>query len=189
MLFLVRHGQTAANADQLLLGRADPPLTALGRAQATAIAAALPAPALVVSSPLRRARDTAAAFGGPVDVDERWLELDYGEWDERPAGDVPSHLWRRWRHDSRFAPPGGESLVALTERVHAACDQLAAAAAEADVVVVTHVSPVKAAVAWALGAPPAIAWRMYVEDAAVCRIDVAREGPVLRTFNERHGAH
>ena len=56
-------------------------------------------------------------------------------------------------------------------------------AARATIVVVTHVSPIKAALAWALGAPVEIAWRMYVEDAGVSRIDAGPEGPVVRWFN------
>ena len=49
--------------------------------------------------------------------------------------------------------------------------------------VVTHVSPIKAALAWALDVPVEIAWRMYVEDAGVSRIDVGPDGPVVRWFN------
>ena len=63
MLYVVRHGETAANVDGLLLGRADPPLTDRGRSQARALAAAIPTPQRVVTSPLRRAVETAAAFG------------------------------------------------------------------------------------------------------------------------------
>ena len=51
------------------------------------------------------------------------------------------------------------------------------------VVVVTHVSPIKAAVAWALAAPDEVAWRMYVEDASITRLDIGPAGPVLRWFN------
>ena len=53
----------------------------------------------------------------------------------------------------------------------------------ATVVVVTHVSPIKAAVAWALDVPDDVAWRMYVEDASVTRIDIEPRGPVVRWFN------
>ena len=56
-------------------------------------------------------------------------------------------------------------------------------AAAAVVVVVTHVSPIKAAMAWALDVPETIAWRMYVEDASVSRIDFEPAGPVVRWFN------
>lgn len=184
MLIVVRHGETAANADGLILGRADPPLTDLGERQAAALAQGLPRPHRAVSSSLQRARQTAGAFGVPVDIDDRWIELDYGELDGQPA--AGNAVWERWRADSTFVPPGGESLAALGERVRAACEELATEAAERDVVVVSHVSPIKAAVAWALGVGDEVAWRLYVEDAAVCRIRIGPSGPVLLAFNQQH---
>ncbi|MET0737103.1 MAG: histidine phosphatase family protein, partial [Acidimicrobiales bacterium] len=68
-IIVVRHGQTAANVQGLLLGRLDVDLDADGRLQAVALAAALPAPDLVVTSPLARTRQTAAAFGGDIEVE------------------------------------------------------------------------------------------------------------------------
>ena len=183
-LVLVRHGQTEANARGLLLGRLDVDLDEVGRAQAAALAAALPTPDLVVTSPLARARQTAAAFGAEVRVDEAWIELDYGEWDGAPAGDVPPEAWSAWRRDAAFAPPGGESLAALTARVHAAVDGLAADADERRIVVVSHVSPLKAAAGWALGLGPEAAWRMYVAPASITRIGLGRPAATLRSFNE-----
>src|SRR5262249_5727621 len=97
MLHLVRHGRTDANAAGLLLGRAGPPLSDEGRRQAAALATAIPPDARVVSSPLARTRETAAAFGRPVEIDERWIELDYGEFDGVPLRDVPADIWREWR--------------------------------------------------------------------------------------------
>ena len=77
MLIVVRHGRTEANASGLLLGRRlDPDLDELGRRQAAALATALPGEARIVSSPLRRAQETAAAFGRPVDIDERCVEIE-----------------------------------------------------------------------------------------------------------------
>ena len=186
MLILVRHGQTAANADGLILGRADPPLNDLGLRQAEAIAGALARPHRVISSPLRRARQTAAAFGVEVRTDERWIELDYGALDGMPAASVADDVWERWRADASFVPAGGESLKDLGVRVRAGCEELAAEAGERDVVVVTHVSPVKAAVAWALSVGEEVVWRLFVEDAAVCRIEMRGDGPVLLAFNELH---
>lgn len=185
MLLIVRHGQTRANAEGLILGRADPSLTELGRRQAATLAQNLPSPALVVSSPLRRAQETAAAFGLPVRTDERWIELDYGAMDGTPATSVGDDLWARWRADPDFAPPGGESLTSLGARVRAGCEELVGEASEGNVVVVTHVSPIKAAVAWALDVGEQVAWRLYVEDAAVCRITIGPFGPLLTAFNER----
>jgi broad specificity phosphatase PhoE len=183
VLLLVRHGETAPNVEGRLLGRSDPPLTPRGREQARALVAGLPRPDLVVSGPLQRAVATAGAFGVDVEIDERWTELDYGELDGRPLSDVSSETWARWRQDAAFAPAGGESLAALGSRVRAACEELAPVATSRVVVVVTHVSPIKAALAWALGVPDGVAWRMYVEDAGVSRIDVGPAGPIVRWFN------
>lgn len=185
-LYVCRHGRTEANASGLLLGRADPELDEIGRAQAAAMAEALPTPALVVSSPLARCRQTAAAFGAEtgVDIDERLVELDYGEYDLVPLRDIPAEVWQRWRADPWFRPPGGEALAELAERVGAALDDLQGRAEGDDVVVVTHVSPIKAALAWALGATIDVSWRSHVAQAAVMTIGITPNGPSLRSFND-----
>ena len=186
MLILVRHGQTSANAEGLLCGRADVALTELGARQAKALAAGIGTPARVISSPLQRARDTAAAFGRPVEVDDRWIELDYGALDLLAHGDVAAEVWDRWRADCDYVPDGGESLTALGRRVREACADLAGAAADEDIVVVTHVSPIKAAIAWALHTGDDVAWRLYVRDASVHRILTGPPAPRLVAFNEAH---
>ena len=189
MLLLVRHGQTQLNREGRLLGRLDIPLTDLGRRQAEATAAAVLAAspsgvARVVCSPLGRAAETAAAFGLPVEVDERWVELDYGEYDGLPFREVPDELWRQWRADPAWSPPGGESLADVGKRVRSACEDLVAVATDADVVVVSHVSPIKAALAWALEVGDGVAWRMFLDVASVCRVGVGPRGPSLRGFND-----
>ena len=183
MLILVRHGQTIANAEGLISGRTDVPLTDLGRRQAAAVAAALGRPARVVSSPLTRARQTAEAFALPVEIDERWIELDYGELEGLAVATLPSDTWDSRHGPGGFVPPGGEALAALGTRVRAAYEELRAEAATSDVVVVTHVSPIKAAVACALGGGDEVAWRLHVADAAVCRVGFGRWGPLLLAFN------
>jgi broad specificity phosphatase PhoE len=187
VLLVVRHGRTAANASGLLLGRHDPPLDDVGETQAAAVAEVIGPVARVVSSPLQRCRSTAALIAGeriPVEVDERLIELDYGEYDGRPLGDLPEGTWDRWRSDITFTPPGGESIAALGERVREALEELAPAAIDENVVAVTHVSPVKAAVAWALGVGDEIAWRAHVSPGSITRIRVSDRGPVLAGFND-----
>ncbi|MDQ1438971.1 MAG: alpha-ribazole phosphatase [Acidimicrobiaceae bacterium] len=186
MLILVRHGQTAVNAAGRLQGRADPPLTDEGRAQASALAPVVTGASRVVCSPLRRARETAELLGlGPIDVDERWVELDYGALDGMAFDEVPADTWRRWRTDPTWAPDGGESLDDVGARVAAACDDLLARPdSDGDIVVVSHVSPIKAAVAWSLGVPQTVSSRMHLALASVCRVALGPAGPVLRTFNE-----
>jgi alpha-ribazole phosphatase len=187
VLILVRHGRTPANAEGLLQGRLDQDLDEHGRAQAVAVAAYLQREcdvAAVVSSPLRRAVQTAEALDRPIEIDERWIELAYGEYEGTPHLEVPSEVWQRWRADPSFQPAGGESLSALDERVRAACADLSERAARQDVVVVSHVSPMKAAVAWALGVGVEISFNCHLDQAAVCRIAFRAGRPVLQTFNE-----
>ncbi len=188
MIILVRHGETAANAGGLLQGRSDQGLTERGRQQSAAVAAALAGAlkegATIVTSPLRRARETAEAFSRPAVVDERWIELDYGEFDGRNALDLRSSLRQGW-NDPEWAPPGGESLADVARRVSAACEELAAAESSQDVIVVTHVSPIKATTAWALGTGPEVAWRMFVDVASVTTVTIGADGlPLLTSFNQ-----
>lgn len=184
MLIIVRHGRTEANASGLLLGRRlDPGLDELGARQAEALRDAVGGASRVVCSPLRRARETAAALGLPVEVDERWVEIDYGTYDGTPLRDVPAATWDAWRRDLHFTLGGGESLAALGARVRAAADDLADEARTTDVVVVTHVSPIKAATAWALGVGDDIVWRMQCAPASITTIGVAGPAPSLLSYN------
>jgi broad specificity phosphatase PhoE len=196
-ILLVRHGRTAANARGLLLGRLDPDLDAEGVAQAAAVGATLAAraaaghrrPPRVVASPLARARATAAAVAEAVgaddiELDERWLELDYGELDGVPLASVSPETWAAWRADADFCPPGGECLAALGRRVRSACEALAPAAADDDVIVVSHVSPIKAAVTWALGVGDLVAWRLYLAPGSITQIAITPGGPALHGYNE-----
>ena len=189
MIDFVRHGQTAHNRDGLLQGRVDLELSERGLAQAERVASryAGASVARVVSSPLRRARQTAAAIaavtGCDVEIDERLLELDYGEWDGRPLGEIAPEQWAAWRADPNFAPPGGESLVAVTARVAAFC----AERLDADdrVVAVSHVSPIKAAVAWALGVPEGVTFRMQLGLASITTVGARPDGAgYLLSFND-----
>lgn len=197
MIVFVRHGRTVANAQGLLQGRMDPPLDVEGTEQAAAVARALATRAgrvgAVVSSPLARCRVTAEAIAGTlgvaVTVDDRWIEMDYGELDGTPLASVPVASWRAWRADPRWRPPGGESLVEVGERAREACEELARPAVEdtgdgGDVVVVSHVSPIKAAVAWALGVGDEVAWRIFMQPASITRVTVRDDQPTLLSFNE-----
>jgi broad specificity phosphatase PhoE len=131
----------------------------------------------------------ALGLAMPVEVDDRWVEVDYGEHEGRVLGDVPAEVWRRWRTDPNYRPEGGESLAEVGERVRAACEELFAApgvgarSEDGDVVVVSHVSPIKSAVAWALGAGDELAWRLHLSTGSITRVGWGAEGPVVHTFN------
>jgi probable phosphoglycerate mutase len=194
VIVLVRHGRTDQNRRGLLLGRADPSLDDTGRAQAVALGAVMPGvltgrePVAVVSSPLRRTMETAEsiadAFGLDVEIDQRLVEIDYGEWDETPLGDLPAEVWAQWRGDPDYRAPGGESLADVQARVGECVAELLTRAGECAVIAVSHVSPIKAAVVWALGGDPLLAWRLRLDVASITRIASGPAGPVVVGFNE-----
>jgi alpha-ribazole phosphatase len=186
VLILLRHGRTPANAARLLQGRIDQDLDEIGIEQAAAAVEYISGTCevdAVIASPLKRAQQTAEAFGMPIEVEDRWMELSYGEYEGRPHGEVPSEVWRKWRDDPTFAPAGGESLAALDVRVRSACDDLVERAATSNIVVVSHVSPIKSAVAWVLDVGD-ISWNSHLDQAAICRVVFRAGRPILQTFNE-----
>lgn len=200
-VLLVRHGRTAVNAQGRLSGRHDPDLDELGERQARLTAEAVRVltdgrTVTVVTSPLARCVRTAGAVAlacrgdaTQLTVDDRFVELDYGDWDGRLLSDVPSESWRRWREDPDFAPPGGETLTSVTARVSEGVSDLVSRHPGEVLVVASHVSPIKAAVIWALGVGEQATWRMRLSNASITRLDVvtgARDGvrATVTAFNE-----
>jgi broad specificity phosphatase PhoE len=190
MISFVRHGETAHNREGRFQGRADVELSARGLEQVARLATRLSTCeiAAVYSSPLARARQTAMAVaavaGCEVEADDRLIELDYGEWDGRPLGDIDASEWAAWRADPSFAPPGGESLVAVTARIESFCRERLANPA-VTVIAVSHVSPIKAAVCWALNVDERATWQMQLGLATITDIGARSDGSgYLSSFND-----
>jgi ribonuclease H / adenosylcobalamin/alpha-ribazole phosphatase len=194
-LILVRHGSTAHSLDHRFSGRNDLPLDAAGAAQAAALAARAPsfgAVAAIVSSPLRRARQTAdwigSALGLAVAEDEDLVELDFGAWEGLTMSEVSARdraTLAGWVASPDIATPGGESISALTARVLRARDGLVQRYPEQRVVVVTHVTPIKVLVRAVLDAPATSLHRMHLDTASVSRVDHWPGGAAsVRLFND-----
>jgi probable phosphoglycerate mutase len=122
---MLRHGQTEFNAGSRMQGQLDTDLSDLGRAQAVAAAEVLGKrqPLLIVSSDLRRARDTALTLGQhsglPVRVDTRLRETHLGDWQGMTHAEVDAAspgARLAWRDDATWAPHGGESRVDVANR-------------------------------------------------------------------------
>jgi broad specificity phosphatase PhoE len=184
VLVLVRHGRTEANAARKLQGLLDLPLDEVGLAQVAEVAGWLERPDRVISSPLQRARQTAEAFGLPYEIDDRWIELDYGSLDGVPIAEVDADVWPTWRSDADYRAGGGESMREMNQRSVAAAEELIDDARDQLIVVTSHVTPIKAVVTWALGVDVTAGWRLHLDQASVCRILVGSNGPVLLSFNE-----
>ena len=194
-LILLRHGVTEDTLAKRFAGRSDRPLTDLGRRQAAQAAervAQLGPVHAIVSSPLLRTRQTAAAAADlldlPVSVIDGFAETDFGEWDGHTYPEVderwPGRL-AEWMADPAVAPPGGESFDAVTDRVAAARDTVLAGHAGRTVLVASHVSPIKILTRLALRAPADALHRMFLAPASITVIDYYADGPVtLRAFND-----
>lgn len=153
-LILVRHGQSTYNAEARLQGQADPPLSDAGRQEAEQLRPALArfGDGRVVTSDLKRARETAALLGYPdARPDARFREIDVGDWTGRLLSDFPSDTEPAWRGGPLKAPDG-ESWDDLQARVGGAVDELIAAGGSW--LVVCHGGVVRAALSHVTGADP-----------------------------------
>lgn len=137
----------------------------------------------MITSPLCRARQTAEALGLPVHIDDRWIELDYGDFDGMLLADVPDDVWSRWRENSAFRPPNGETLDELDGRVRSALSEIFESARTENIAIVSHVSPIKAAIAWSIGATVGVAWNCLLDHASISTIAIRDQGPAMITFN------
>jgi len=183
-LVLVRHGATEHSAAARFSGRNELPLDEAGRAQAAGLAARdYGKVAAVVSSPLRRAVETAEAIASPlgvaVDVVDDLVETDFGVWEGltfAEALEADPDVMRRWHGSPEVAPPGGESFGQVGTRVDRARTALTSTYPDATVVVVTHVTPIKLLVCSALEAPPLAMFRLYLDTASVSIVDYYADG-------------
>lgn len=160
-IVLLRHGRSTANAAGVLAGRTEGVgLDDTGRVQARQMVERLSSVTLdrLVSSPLQRCRETIAplaeATGLPVEYDDRFLEVDYGQWSGRPLKDLGKEpLWRTVQtHPSAAVFPEGEGLAAVSARAVAGIRSLLVGAGEDDVILVcSHGDVIAAILADALG--------------------------------------
>ncbi|MFC4536624.1 bifunctional RNase H/acid phosphatase [Sphaerisporangium dianthi] len=193
---LLRHGETPYSVERRFSGTGDPELTSKGVAQAEAAAARLSRPPyeldVIVSSPLRRAQGTAGAVatrtGLKVTVDDGLREVDFGEWEGHTFTEIqrrwPAEL-AAWLADPSVAPPGGESFDQAALRVQAAKERLLLDHKGKNVLVVSHVTPIKLLLRFALLAPPAALYRMHLDVASLSTVDHFPDGPELvRSLND-----
>ena len=205
-LVLVRHGVTDATTGKLFsggLGSTNPPLNDEGRDQARATGEWLAPMAetfdALVTSPVRRTRETAEVLAKFLDLDiveePGIAEMEFGTWDGLSFTEVrerwPDEL-SAWLGDIDSAPHGGESFRVVEERVLEGKDRLLASYAGQTVVVVSHVTPIKTLVAEALGAPLDSVFRMELAPASVSVVSYFSVGPdgdipmsSLRLYNAR----
>ncbi|MBP8288137.1 MAG: histidine phosphatase family protein [Rhodoferax sp.] len=147
-IIAVRHGETAWNVDTRLQGHLDIPLNDIGIWQAERLANALADEPIetVYASDLMRAWQTAQAIARvshcPLRPDPGLRERGFGEFEGHTYAEIEA-IWPdlslQWRKRApHWAPPGGESLIMMRQRVQATVDALAVRHVGAQIVLVAH---------------------------------------------------
>ena len=148
-LFLVRHGETAANASGTWQGATNSELNERGQVQAQAVADRLAGDDIQInamySSPLGRAAQTAefiarAVGNPPLELNPALAEFNLGDWEGLTYEELrfEKRLWEKMAVDPNFRPPGGESAVEFAMRLVNAFQSIAARHPGDEVVVVSH---------------------------------------------------
>ncbi|MGQ0623481.1 MAG: bifunctional RNase H/acid phosphatase [Sporichthyaceae bacterium] len=195
-LRLLRHGETPHTVERRFSGcRFDPPLSERGQGQANVTArhlAGLGGIDVIVSSPLQRARQTAqavaATLGLQVAIEADLRECDFGDWDGLTFAEAKAGWGDRlgaWLSTPELSPPGGECLLALSQRVEAAQARILTEHAGRGVLIVGHVGSIKMLVRAALDAPIATIHRLQLAPAALCTVRWYGDGnSALHAYNE-----
>ncbi|MGC9468339.1 MAG: alpha-ribazole phosphatase [Anaerolineae bacterium] len=195
-LLLIRHGETAWNASSRYQGHADVPLNEAGCRQAVALAERLAVGKLeaIYTSDLKRAWQTAQIVAGPQGLtpqaDPRLRELDFGAWQgltyRQIAEQDPDRL-AAWNADRvHRAPPRGESLAAMAQRVGSLITELRATHTSGAVALVGHGGSIRMIPCLLLEHPLGAYWQFEVDNTALAEIELQERGPVLTLWNDTH---
>ena len=198
-LYLVRHGITQMNEDGKLQGQSDLPLNPVGQRQAAALAARLARIPLerVIASDLQRAMQTAQEIAGrqiavrrhlAVEAEPCLRELHFGDWEglsyQTLQEQFPGEL-AKWQADPYgSAPPGGESLSELAQRVADFYESLVSYGDQANVLVVAHGGPLQVLLCLALKLPAQNYWQFHFEPASLSQIGLYPQGAILNVLND-----
>ena len=195
-IYLVRHGQVPSNRDLRYVGTTDEQLTDLGERQADALGEAFRDVRLdaVWASPRLRARQTAERIvaahpgGDALLAEERDLaEQDFGQWEGlrpdqvRDLGAEMAAKWRAFQASADVAPPGGESMTDLCTRIEGLIERANSEGIER-LMLVSHVGPIKVALAAILKMPLEHARRFFLDPGTFSVLE-SGERPFLCLFN------
>ncbi|HEX7125203.1 MAG TPA: histidine phosphatase family protein [Thermodesulfobacteriota bacterium] len=183
-IWLVRHGETAWSRSGRHTGRTDVPLTPSGEEQALAIGRRLAGRpfALVLTSPLARARETCrlAGYGTAAVVTDDLREWDYGRYEGRRTDEIRQEVpgWSIWTD----GVPGGETVDEVGDRARRVIDRALAAGGDVALFAHGHVLRVLAAV-W-IGLPPSGGRHLALGTAALSVLGYERETRVIGVWNQ-----
>ena len=195
-LLLIRHGETDWNAAARFQGHSDVPLNIHGRQQAKALAHGFAREAIhaLYASDLCRAWETAQSIatmtGSSAVAEPRLREIAFGDWEGLTYGEIvrrdPDAL-RDWQADPyQIAPPGGETLTQVANRVRGAYENLLEHHAGETVVWVAHGGPIRVLLCQVLGLPLRDHWKLMVDPGSRSELRIYTQGAILARLNDTH---
>jgi broad specificity phosphatase PhoE len=195
-VFLIRHGQTDANAADYYMGWSAHDLNELGRHQAYCLSsrlADLPITA-IYTSPLRRTVATASIIAEPHRVEVRPLpdviEIQLGEWQGMYRDDIKHKwpgLWRQFNtNPSEFRFPGGESYSELTERSVRALKMVSKAHRGEQIAIISHDAVIRVLVAYILGVSNLIYRRLEINNASLSLLRISAHATLVKLNDTSH---
>lgn len=196
---LIRHGEPEGG--DILRGRINPLLTEQGWRQMRHASGLsdeheqtehTPPWTHIISSPLHRCRDfalsTATALKLDASIEERWQEIDYGDWDGMPIAQwrrLAADQFARFREDlSALAPPNGEDYLSFKTRITAAWESLAGLPDGSHVLVVTHGGVLRVVLPKVLGMPLNRSFPLHIPFACYSRVELVVESLVERVVED-----
>lgn len=190
-LVLVRHGETEWSATGRHTGLTDVPLTARGEDQARALRAALASldVALVLTSPLERARRTAELAGLAAHVDEDLREWDYGGYEGMTTSEVREQLGDpTWTLFDDGVVPGdspGETAEEVAVRASRVLERVEEALTRGDVVLVSHGHLLRVLASTRLRQPPRFGAHLVLRAGTISVLDEEHGVPAITGWNVR----
>ncbi|MDY6826896.1 MAG: histidine phosphatase family protein [Bacillota bacterium] len=196
-LFLLRHGQTSWNREEIFRGRADIPLDDFGRQQARALAEVLSRTGLkdpiFLCSPLARARETAEIVtsrfaGSHVVTDRSFIDLCFGEWEGKTLREIEKNypeLYSMWvENPGEVTFPGGENLGKVADRAEEGIIRAAKENRESETVIVAHRAVNKALLCRLLGLSQQAFWKLRQDTACLNELEYADNHFILVRLND-----
>jgi broad specificity phosphatase PhoE len=193
-IYLLRHGTTEWNREEIFRGRVDCPLDETGKAEAKAAAAYFQGMKIegIYSSPLARAAETAAAIaagrGIRVIPEPAFTDLDFGEWQGHPLKEVREKypdLYRAWRERPQEVTfPGGENLDSVRARAWEGLLRVARENPDRIVAVVAHRVINKVLLCAALGLDNSHFWQIKQDPTAINCLEYQRGNFIVSLLND-----
>ncbi len=197
VIYLVRHGQTKWNREEVFRGQADIPLNDFGRCQAEALGKTLRNEELnnpvLVASPLKRATETAEIVSAHLDdisisKDSSYLDISYGEWEGKPLTEIRKkypELYQAWlKHPEEVIFPGGETLKNAADRAEKGIFQAVKNNPEGHTIIFAHRAINKVLLCRLLGLGEQGFWKIRQDTACLNELAFSNRSFILVKLND-----